>query len=76
MIIDLYDIGNKPAVLLLCSEEINNFTRIAPKLEMPVITVSQSDDFLSPYGLARANAVVRTCKDVVMFAGRPGSTLR
>ena len=69
LIIDLYDIGDKSALLLLCSEEVNLFTRIAPKFGMPVITVSLGDDLLCPYGLARAKAVIRTCKDVAMFAG-------
>ena len=69
MVIDLYDIGKEPAFILLCSEECNHFTHLAAKHDCTIVTVSQSDDLTSPYGIARALAAVRSEKDAVMFAG-------
>ena len=69
MVIDLYDIGKEPAFILLCSEECNHFTHLAAKHDCTIVTVSQSDDLTSPYGIARALAAVRSEKDTVMFAG-------
>ena len=60
----------KPRLVLVCSEEINWFTRLEKILGqyMTIVTITADDD-LSLYGLNKVRACLRDENDVMFFAG-------
>lgn len=61
----------KPRLVLVCSEEINWFTKLERIVGqyMVVVTITADDDILSVYGIDKARACLRDENDVMFFAG-------
>ena len=61
----------KPRLVLVCSEEINWFTRLERLIGqyMTVVTITADDDLLSLYGINKVRACLREENDVMFFAG-------
>ena len=61
----------RPRLVLVCSEEINWFTKLEKVVGqyMTIITITADDDLLSLYGVNKVRACLRDENDVVFFAG-------
>ena len=61
----------RPRLVLVCSEEINWFTKLEKVVGqyMTIITITADDDLLSLYGINKVRACLRDENDVVFFAG-------
>ncbi len=61
----------KPRLVLVCSEEINWFTKLERIVGqyMIIVTITADDDLLSTYGINKARACLRDENDVMFFAG-------
>ena len=61
----------KPRLVLVCSEEMNWFTRLEKAVGqyMTIVTITADDDLLSMYGVNKVRACLRDKNDVMFFAG-------
>ena len=71
--IDLHELDeHDSAFVLMCAEDDNRFERYMSAQKychhIPVL-ITADDDLLSPYGIAKWRAALRTSRDACMFAG-------
>ena len=71
--VDLHELGtHDDAFVLMCAEDDNRFERYMSRQEhckhTPVL-ITADDDLLSPYGIAKWRAALRSSRDACMFAG-------
>ena len=61
----------RPRLVLVCSEEINWFTKLEKVVGqyMTIVTITADDDLLSLYGVNKVRACLRDENDVMFFAG-------
>jgi len=61
----------KPRLVLVCSEEINWFTRLERIVGqyMTIVTITADDDLMSLYGIYKVKACLRDENDAMFFAG-------
>ena len=61
----------RPRLVLVCSEEINWFTKLEKTVGqyMTIVTITADDDLLSLYGVNKVRACLRDENDVMFFAG-------
>ena len=71
--LDIYEMRDEtPCLLLMCAEEQSLFTKVHHKDRfklLHVVTITENDNLLSPYGRARWKRCLRTSSDCVFFAG-------
>ena len=61
----------RPRLVLVCSEEINWFTRLEKIVGqyMTIVTITADDDLLTMYGVNKARACLRDRNDIMFLAG-------
>lgn len=61
----------KPRLVLVCSEEMNWFTKLVKTVGqyMTIVTITADDDLLSLYGINKVRACLRDENAVMFFAG-------
>ena len=71
--LDLYEMKDEtPCLLLMCAEEQSLFTKVHHKDRfklLHIVTITENDNLLSPYGRAKWKRCFRTSSDCVFFAG-------
>ena len=71
--LDLYEMKDEtPCLLLMCAEEQSLFTKVHHKDRfklLHIVTITENDNLLSPYGRAKWKRCLRTSSDCVFFAG-------
>ena len=71
--LELFDMKNNvPCLVLLCAEERSLITKIHRKDKfklMNVVTITEDDNLLSPYGRAKWRRCIRSSCDCAFFAG-------
>ena len=71
--LDLYEMKDEtPCLLLMCAEEQSLFTKVHCKDRfklLHIVTITENDNLLSPYGRAKWKRCLGTSSDCVFFAG-------
>eukprot|EP00435_Cladocopium_sp_Y103_P041687 s1561_g11.t1 len=72
-VLDIYEMGDDvPCLLLMCAEEQSLITKNHYKDKfklMHVVTITEDDNLLSPFGRAKWKRCLRSSADCVFFAG-------
>ena len=72
-VLELFEMNdNIPCLVLLCAEEISLISKVQRRDKfklMNVVTITEDDNLISPYGRAKWRRCIRSSCDCAFFAG-------